>query len=156
MPIDMMRSRKSKAEEESQVYQTLSVTKEKKRAINAKYISGKAMSKADEKTLGLLSRQERVLARQGERIEDSQKGWNRVISCCAPFAFAFGGLFFVFSLFLFISLIMTQIGRLSASLCGAACGYLLDIGAWTKNPLDFVLSQAARLQAFLDLGIFGA
>jgi LMBR1 domain-containing protein 1 len=156
MPIDMMRSRKSKAEEESQVYQTLSITKEKKRAINAKYISGKSMSKADEKTLGLLSRQERVLARQGERIEDSQKGWNRIIACCAPFAFAFGGLFFLVTLFLFISLLMTQIGRLSQSLCGAVCGYLLDIGKWTKNPLDFVLSQAARLQAFLDLGIFGA
>jgi LMBR1 domain-containing protein 1 len=154
MPVDMMRSRKSKAEEESQVYQTLNVTKEKKRAINAKYISGKKMSKADEKTLTLLSRQERVLSRQGERIEDSQKGWNRVAACCAPFEFAFGGVFFLISIFLFVSLLMTQIGRLSKSLCGAACGYLLDIGEWTKNPLDFVLYQAARVQAFLDLGLF--
>ena len=41
MPIDMMRGHKSIEEEEASVYTDLNLTKEKKRNINAKYISGK-------------------------------------------------------------------------------------------------------------------
>lgn len=54
-----MRGHKSLEEEEASVYSNLNLTKEKKRNINAKYLSGKQMSKDDERKLAMLSRQER-------------------------------------------------------------------------------------------------
>jgi hypothetical protein len=59
MPVDLMRGHKSLEEEEASVYSNLNLTKEKKRNINAKYLSGKQMSKDDERKLAMLSRQER-------------------------------------------------------------------------------------------------
>jgi len=157
MPIDMMRGTKSAEEEEANIYSNLNVTREKRRAINAKYLSGKKVSKRDEKTLSLLSRQERVLARKGERIEDSQRGCSRVLAVLRPFAFVFGAIFLLFSLLLFVSLTLTQIVRLStkSSLCGAACGYVINT-PYLDNPLDYILQHLARWQAFVDVGVFAA
>ena len=104
-----------------------------------------------------LGRNRLVLARQGERIEEQQRGLARVIACLRPFTFLFGVLFFLVSLTLFVSLAWTQVMRLTSSLCehGAACGYLLNLEKeTTRNPLDFVLSELASVGAFLDIALF--
>jgi hypothetical protein len=59
LPVDMMRGRKNLDDETNTVYSSLTLTKEKKRNINAKYVSGKKMSKDDARKVSLLSRQER-------------------------------------------------------------------------------------------------
>lgn len=119
-------------------------------------MSGKKRSKRDEKTLSLLSRQERVLSRQGERIEDQQKGLARVINVLRPFSFVFGALFFIVSLLLFVSLTWTQIMRVLHTFChsGATCGYLLNLDKQIPNPLDRALSAMGGLKVFLDIVAF--
>jgi hypothetical protein len=63
----------------------------------------------------------RVLSKEGARIEDQQSGCNRCLAFFRPFAFVFGVLLFLFSLFLFISVLMTQIVKVMFDVCCCCC-----------------------------------
>jgi LMBR1 domain-containing protein 1 len=144
-PIGIIKGKKHIAEDTSDITSTLQITKEKASAIQSKYLSGqKKMSKKDSEQLDLLKRKERVLARQNLRLRGENTGWRKVWSIFKPFMFIFGILFLLFSILIWVSILLTNIDKAaySGQFCGSQCGFIL---AYPKifNPLDFVLTELA-------------
>jgi hypothetical protein len=87
-----------------------------------------------------------VLSREGERIEEQNSRCGRCLALFRPFVFVYGALLFILSLFLFVSIAMTQIDIVAhTNLCGASCGYLVNM-PYLDNPLDYVLRKMAGWQ----------
>jgi len=145
-PIGIIKGKKHITEDTSDITSNLQVTKEKSTAIQSKYLSGaKKMSKKDSEQLDLLKRKERVLSRQNARLQGEYTGWRKVWSTLKPFMFIFGILFLLFSILIWISILLTNIDKAanSGQFCGSECGFIL---AYPKifNPLDFVLTILSK------------
>jgi len=140
-PLGLLRGKRHTTEEASDIVSDLEATKEKQREINSRYLSGKKMNDRDQREVDLLKRQEKMLARRGTQLGETQKGFNRILVVCKPFTFLFGILFFLFSLFLFICIILGQIDKIKSS-CGAPCGFI-ETHPELKNPLDLALTGLA-------------
>jgi len=157
LPISLIRGRRQLGEEEADIADSLEATREKKRVIQAKYLSGNKMTQRDERTLGLLGRQERILSRQGGRLQARRQSWVRKCGIAMrPFMVVYGVLFALLSLVFVLSVAMTQLNKLipDASVCGSKCGFLLD-SPWV-NPLDGLLRLTAPyfpLDMFIYLGV---
>jgi len=140
-PISLLKGRRHIAEEASDVQGDLAETREATRALSSKYITGKKMSATDERKLDLLKRQERVLAKRSERLGSTQKGFQRIISACKPFAFVFGIVFGLVTLLIIISILLTNIDKIQNS-CGPACGFMAKYPK-VANPIDLLLWNLA-------------
>eukprot|EP01117_Protostelium_nocturnum_P002843 TRINITY_DN13763_c0_g1_i1.p1 TRINITY_DN13763_c0_g1~~TRINITY_DN13763_c0_g1_i1.p1 ORF type:complete len:531 (+),score=185.67 TRINITY_DN13763_c0_g1_i1:87-1679(+) len=147
-PIGIIRGRKHVTEDASDLQSDLESTREKQRALKSKYLGGKRISRKDESTLNLLDRKEKVLKRQGERLNNMSSGWRSVFVCLKPFFFLFGIIFFLGSLLIFLSILLTSIDKAVQSnahnLCQSttACGYVLNNPS-IFNPVDQLLLKVA-------------
>jgi len=145
-PIGIIKGKKHIAEDTSDITSNLQVTKEKASAIQSKYLSGaKKISKKDSEQLDLLKRKERILARQNTRLQGEYTGWRKVWSMMKPFMFIFGILFLLFSIIIWVSILLTNIDKAanSGTFCGSQCGFIL---AYPKvfNPLDYMLTELSK------------
>jgi LMBR1 domain-containing protein 1 len=144
LPIGLIRGKRRLGEEEADIADSLESTREKRRVIQAKYLSGNKMNARDERTLSLLGRQERILSRQGGRLQARRQSWVRKCGILMrPFMVVYGVIFALLSLVFVLSVAMTQLNKIipDASVCGSKCGFLLD-SPWV-NPLDGLLRLTA-------------
>jgi len=143
-PIGIFRGKRNYAEEVSDLQSNLDSTRDKARTIKSKY-AGKKLSRKDEDQLNLLARQERVLARRGQRLEASSSGWRKLWMACKPFMFIFGIVFILVSLLIITSITLTNVDKVThgGSLCGSKCGFLLAYPQ-LANPLDIVLTATSK------------
>jgi len=92
-----------------------------------------------------LKRKERILARQNTRLQGEYTGWRKVWSVMKPFMFIFGILFLLFSIIIWVSILLTNIDKAanSGTFCGSQCGFIL---AYPKifNPLDYMLTELSK------------
>jgi len=145
-PIGIIRGRKHIAEDASNIQNTLDTTREKANAIKSKYLSrDKKISKRDEENLELLKRKERALSKQNERLEATGRGWRAIWMLIKPFAFLFGILFYLVSLLIIVSILLTNIDKAvnAGDWCGAQCGFVI---AYPKifNPFDSLLTLLSK------------
>jgi len=96
--------------------------------------------------LNLLDRKEKVLSRQGERL--NKKAWYRTCySVMKPFLFVFGFVFLLVSILIWVSILLTTIDKTvhQHDLCtsSTACGFVLA-NPQIFNPVDVVLTKAAQ------------
>jgi len=145
LPIGLIKGRKHLTEEVSSVKSGIDAARSESNTIKSKYLGGKQMSKRDEEKLDLLSRKERVLSRQGQRLESSNTGWRKVWSAMKPFFFIFGIIFLLFSLFVVLSVILTDIDKAvhSTNFCGSSCGFVLAYPT-IFNPVDSLLTLLSK------------
>eukprot|EP01086_Lenisia_limosa_P002970 TRINITY_DN17115_c0_g1_i1.p1 TRINITY_DN17115_c0_g1~~TRINITY_DN17115_c0_g1_i1.p1 ORF type:complete len:516 (-),score=109.28 TRINITY_DN17115_c0_g1_i1:56-1603(-) len=135
-PIGLIRGKQSSNEESEDMRSQLNVAREQKRAVEAKYVGGKKMSKKDRKKLDTLKRQERLLSNKQRRFDESQNSvFNKILKALAPFRILFGILLTLLTVLIFISLVITTVDKQTNSLCGAKCGYVIDEPSY-YNPLD--------------------
>jgi len=126
--------------------QIYKLQEKKASAIQSKYLSGaKKISKKDSENLDLLKRKERILARQNVRLQGENTGWRKIWACMKPFMFIFGLLFMIFSILIWVSILLTSIDKAANAnlFCGSQCGFIL---AYPKifNPLDYVLTALSK------------
>lgn len=76
-----------------------------------------------------------VLAKRSERLGATQKGFQKVISACKPFAFVFGIFFILVTLLIFVSVLLTDIDKIQNS-CGAPCGFIAKYVAHLRCVLS--------------------
>jgi len=140
-PIGIIKGRKHIAEEINAIQTNIEITRDKAKSIKSRYLgTNKTMSKKDSEQLELLKRQEKVLARQGSRL-DSDSACGKVMACFKPFFFIFGIVFILVSLLIILSILLTSIdkGVNSTNFCGSSCGFVL---AYPEifNPIDTLLT----------------
>lgn len=152
-PIGLLKGKRHVAEESSDIQSDLEATREKKRALSSKYMTGKKMNDRDEKQLDLLSRQEKILASRSSRIDDSQKGFAKVLHVCKPFVFVFGIFLTLVTLLIIVSILLTQIDKIANS-CGVKCGFFASYPK-IPNPIDLLLWHLAPYFP-LDFIVFGS
>jgi len=145
-PIGIIKGKRHIAEDTSDITSNLQNAREKANVIQSKYLSGaKKISKKDSEQLDLLKRKERILARQNIRLQGENTGWRRVWAALKPFMFIFGILFLLFSILIWVSILLTNIDKAanSGKFCGSQCGFIL---AYPKifNPLDYVLTELSK------------
>ncbi|KAH3731557.1 serine/threonine protein kinase [Pelomyxa schiedti] len=107
------------------------------RAIHAKYLGGRTMSVEDEERLKLLKRQEEIMQNETWKIKHSSRCWS-FIRLLNRYSFVFGIFFFLVSVLIMVSIIISQINSILYSPCGIGCGFMLshpDI----PNPVDGLL-----------------
>jgi len=145
-PIGIIKGKKHIAEDTSDINSNLQVTREKASAIQSKYLSGtKKINKKDTEQLDLLKRKERVLARQNVRLQGENTGWRKIWSALKPFMFIFGLLFLLFSILIWVSILLTNIDKAAnaGKFCGSQCGFILA-NPKIFNPVDFVLTELSK------------
>jgi len=145
-PIGIIRGRKHVTEDANDLQSDLESTREKKRKLKSKYLGGKRISRKDESTLNLLDRKEKVLSRQGQRLEASSC-WRTCYTVSKPFLFIFGIVFLLVSIVIWVSILLTTIDKTvnQHQICesSAACGFVLS-NREIFNPVDVVLTKAAK------------
>jgi LMBR1 domain-containing protein 1 len=144
LPIRMIRGRKHIGEESQSVNDRLRDAREQKRLINSKYAGGRAdrnsMSRRDRSKYDKVEREERILSRHSNRLGAMNKGWRKVLMACKPFMFIFGIAFVLFSLFLVVSMGITNFVKVTQKgWCQGKCGFLLAYPQF-YNPLDALLT----------------
>jgi LMBR1 domain-containing protein 1 len=152
-PIGLLKGKRHLAEEASDIQSDLEATREQKRAISSRYMTGKRMSARDEKQLDLLKRQERILASRSARIDQSHKGCGKILHACKPFVFIFGILLTLVTLLIVVSVVITLIDKIANS-CGVKCGFFANYPK-IPNPIDLLLSNLAIVFP-LDYVAFGS
>jgi len=79
-----------------------------------------------------------MLEHRKEKLETTRKGCQNLWRLLKPFKFILGAFFFLVSVLIIVSFILTNIDRIVNSPCGAKCGYILnDPKKW--NPIDSLL-----------------
>jgi len=155
-PIGIIRGRKGVTEDASDLQSDLESTREKKRKLKSKYLGGKRISRKDESTLNLLDRKEKVLSRQGQRL-NNKSCWRTCYTIMKPFLFLFGIVFLLVSILIWVSILLTTIDKTvnQHQICesSAACGFVLS-NREIFNPVDVVLTKAAKFFP-LDYVIIG-
>lgn len=162
MPVAMIAGSIHLDKENADVTESLLTTKERARAIQSKYISGRKMTKKDQKALEMLRRSERQLTRRSKRITATRSTcWARTARFLRPLQVVFGVFFLLVSLFVVISLLLGGVDRLQHSICGYECGFvlasprianpfdLLMVKLSTVFPIDYILVTALFLYFFL-------
>jgi len=82
----LIRGKKDMTREEEETLDDLEVTQEKRRAIQAKYIGGRKISRKDQRELEQLERKERLLSKRSNVIEHSKNSWyNKCVQYTRPF-----------------------------------------------------------------------
>jgi len=146
LPIGFIRGRKHAVEESSEIINNLDKTRGETTSIKSKYLAGnKKISKKDEARVSLLKRKERALSRQHERLQGTQTCFRHVWTIMKPFMFIFGFFFFLVSLLIVISIVLTNADKAinATHFCGSQCGFVL---AYPKifNPVDSLLTILSK------------
>ncbi|KNC53074.1 uncharacterized protein AMSG_09373 [Thecamonas trahens ATCC 50062] len=157
MPVAMIAGSIHLESESRDVTESLLTTKEKARAIQAKYISGRRISKKDQKALDMLRRSEKQLTRRSARIQATRNTcWAKMTRFLRPLQILFGIVFLLLTLFLTISLIIGGVDRLKHSVCGYNCGWVLS-RPQISNPFDMLMVKLATvfpLDYVILLGVY--
>jgi LMBR1 domain-containing protein 1 len=117
MPIKMIRSRgKASKDDRDTAAGELDASREQQDAIRSKYKNRKKkakMTSRDRSKLLDFEERDRVVNRALTRVNEDEQGLcPKVTMCCKPFSFIFGIIFFLFSLFMAVSLLMTLADKL--------------------------------------------
>jgi len=155
-PISIIKGRKHMGEDVSDVQTQMEKIRSEQQQIESKYLGGKKMSKTDEAKLRALERRETALSRQGERLQQTQSGWRHVVAILRPFFFIFGIVFFLLTLLIMVSVVLTNVDKAmnSDNLCGSSCGFVLAYPQ-IMNPLDSLLTLLSKYFP-IDYIVFGA
>eukprot|EP00003_Mantamonas_plastica_P025395 TRINITY_DN497_c1_g2_i1.p1 TRINITY_DN497_c1_g2~~TRINITY_DN497_c1_g2_i1.p1 ORF type:complete len:434 (+),score=132.02 TRINITY_DN497_c1_g2_i1:518-1819(+) len=137
MPIRLIKGKLSASSEQKNIDSDLNNQREKIRKLESKYaITGKKMSRREQKELESMKRQERLLSHRTQALESRTTGWHRVLEVLQPFYYLFGILFMLFTILIMVSFLLGLIDKAALS-CGSACGFITVHP--TFNPFDKML-----------------
>lgn len=153
LPIGLMAKKKKDSGEFSEAQVRLDETRKKKKALASRYASGAKMSKQDKQKMALLGDEEKVYEQHTNRLlHETTGGWAAFTKIVGPVAIALGVVFIIISLFIVVSLLMTQIEKIMYPYCGASCGYFFTL-PHENNPIDSLLIISSKVNKNILLGL---
>ncbi|ORX62224.1 hypothetical protein DM01DRAFT_345981 [Hesseltinella vesiculosa] len=146
LPIAMIKGKRGLEEEEEDVNDQLVVIREHQRILQSKYSgTNKVMTTHDYRSMENLEDQERILLRRRQSIEEDQRGlWKRISRFFRPLEAAIGTLGLILSLVIVFSMFLTIVDKVSSSLCGSQCGYIITHPK-LFNPVNFIFVNLSKL-----------
>lgn len=137
MPMSLIKGTKSAKTERSDVQNRRSKIHERSRAIREKY-TRRGLSSHNRDQVESMDEEERLLQREERHLEAKEKSvLQKCLLVLRPFEVVFGVLFFLVTLLVFVSLLLTNIDKAIHSL-GYKSGYALSQRN-LPNPVDIIL-----------------
>lgn len=133
--------------------------REQERALTARYAGGQRMGRADRRALAALRTERRVHEKRAARVAHSSGGLSsmcggRLEPWVRPLRVAAGVVLLALGAFVVASAVVAQLDAQQHSVCGAACGYLVERPRW-RSPVDALLARLAPLFP-LDAAVLAA
>lgn len=167
LPLDMIRSRFKKHDRDDVESQLTNIRERqdaiRRRAQNRKKgrSGGSSMSTADRRNLERLQHEERVMSQATRRADKMQNSFCAKISIIfRPFEFLFGIVFFIFSIFLVVSLALTsgdKLLQITQQKLDWKTGYS-EAAPKVPNPIDLAMNTFQKAfpvdYVLLTLGIY--
>ncbi|KAL1932435.1 hypothetical protein VTP01DRAFT_8113 [Rhizomucor pusillus] len=146
LPFNMIKGRRKIEAENEDVDTRLAVVRERQRAIQSKYAgSNKLLTERDQRNLENLEDEERILQRRLRTIqEDRASIWQRIITILRPFEVLFGILLLVLTLVVAASIFLTIIDKITFSVCGSKCGYIISHPD-LFNPINCIFVNLSKV-----------
>ncbi|KAI8060859.1 hypothetical protein BC940DRAFT_311265 [Gongronella butleri] len=145
LPINMIKGKRKLDEEEEDVSSQLAVVRERQHMLQAKYAgNNKVMSTRDYRAIENLEDEERILLRRQQNIQEDQHSlWKRVTRFFRPLEAILGVLTLILTLVIVFSMFLTIVDKVSSSLCGKQCGYIITHPK-IFNPINFIFVNLAK------------
>eukprot|EP01091_Cochliopodium_minus_P010736 TRINITY_DN2916_c0_g1_i1.p1 TRINITY_DN2916_c0_g1~~TRINITY_DN2916_c0_g1_i1.p1 ORF type:complete len:445 (-),score=91.87 TRINITY_DN2916_c0_g1_i1:43-1377(-) len=137
-PFSFLKRGKRLEEEKEELHSEIVVSREKKNLLKQKYLSGR-MSRRDERNYSDLEMKEKNLVRRHTRVDKVNTCYDKFSMCLRPCSIIFGILFFLISLVIITSFVLTNINKISNSVSH----YVLKYPS-IFNPVDTILTFFSR------------
>ncbi|ORY92301.1 LMBR1-like membrane protein-domain-containing protein [Syncephalastrum racemosum] len=146
LPFNMIKGRRRIDAENDDVDNRLAVTRERQRAIQAKYAGSNAtLSGRDQRELENLEDEERILTRRLRTIqEDRGSAWQRITKILRPFEVIIGIILLALTFVVVVSIFLTIVDKITYSVCGHKCGYIISHPD-LFNPVNFIFVNLSRV-----------
>ncbi|CDS05322.1 hypothetical protein LRAMOSA07851 [Lichtheimia ramosa] len=146
LPFNMIKGRRRIEAETEDVDNSLAVNRERQREIQAHYAgTNKPISGRDQRELDNLDDEERILTRRMRTIQEDQASiFHRILRALRPFEVIIGLLLLLLTLVLVASIFLTIVDKITYSVCGNKCGYIISHPD-LFNPINFILVELAKV-----------
>ncbi|KAJ8661173.1 hypothetical protein O0I10_002921 [Lichtheimia ornata] len=146
LPFNLIKGRRRIEAETEDVDNSLAVNRERQREIQAHYAgTNKPISSRDQRELDNLDDEERILTRRMRTIQEDQASiFHRILRALRPFEVIIGLLLLVLTLVLVASIFLTIVDKITYSVCGNKCGYIISHPD-LFNPINFILVELAKV-----------
>ncbi|GAA5799333.1 hypothetical protein HPULCUR_004747 [Helicostylum pulchrum] len=141
-------SSKSKIDAEyDEIHHRLALVRERQQLIESKYSGSDELplDAHDYRTLENLNDEERILVRRLNGIEQDKANFlQRLVKLCKPFKVLIGVILIICTMLVMVSILMTSVDKLSFSVCGRKCGYIIS-QTRLFNPVNLIFVQLQKL-----------
>eukprot|EP01017_Pseudomicrothorax_dubius_P009133 TRINITY_DN13058_c0_g1_i1.p1 TRINITY_DN13058_c0_g1~~TRINITY_DN13058_c0_g1_i1.p1 ORF type:complete len:508 (-),score=114.09 TRINITY_DN13058_c0_g1_i1:835-2358(-) len=146
LPFYLLKGSKSLKDTKDELVNDLAKIRGKYRAIQEKYLrSHSKISKADQRSLNNLKKQEKMLNARQEKIGQIEIGsLQKVFKVLEPFRILLGLVCLGFSAIILFSLAMTTVDKFVNSKCGLSCGFIIERPQFL-NPTDALLVYSSKI-----------
>ncbi|KAL0138700.1 hypothetical protein V8B55DRAFT_1517051 [Mucor lusitanicus] len=140
IPFNLIKGKRRIDAENDEINHRLVLVREQQRLIEHKYAgSDQALSAHDYRTLENLNDEERILVRRLGGIEEDKGSFLQ-----KPFQVLIGLIILVFVVLMAVSMFMTIIDKVTWSVCGRKCGYIISHPK-LFNPINFIFVHLQKL-----------
>jgi LMBR1 domain-containing protein 1 len=146
IPFNLIKGKRRIDAENDDINHRLVLVREQQRLIEHKYAgSDQALSAHDYRTLENLNDEERILVRRLNGIQQDKANFlQKVLKVLRPFQVLIGLIILVFVILMAISMFMTIIDKVTWSVCGRKCGYIISHPK-LFNPINFIFVHLQKL-----------
>lgn len=146
LPFHLIKSPTRIDAEDEEIHRKLTIVRERQRLIETKYAgSNEALEAHDYRTLENLNDEERILVRRLNGIEQDKHTFiQRAIKVLRPFKVLIGLILLTCTILIVFSLFMTIIDKITFSVCGRKCGYIISQSRLV-NPVNFIFVHLQKL-----------
>ncbi|KAL9548159.1 hypothetical protein PS6_006757 [Mucor atramentarius] len=146
IPFNLIKGKRRIDAEHDEINHRLVLVREQQRLIEHKYAgSDQALSAHDYRTLENLNDEERILVRRLGGIEEDKGNFlQKVLKVLRPFQVLIGLILLAFVVLMAVSMFMTIIDKVTWSVCGRKCGYIISHPK-LFNPINFIFVHLQKL-----------
>ncbi|KAI8088321.1 putative lysosomal cobalamin transporter [Thamnidium elegans] len=146
LPFNLIKGKSKIDAEYDEIHHRLALVRERQQLIENKYSgSDEALNAHDYRTLENLNDEERILVRRLNGIEqDKTNFFQRFIKLFKPFKVLIGLILIICTILMMVSIFMTIVDKLSFSVCGRKCGYIIS-QTRLFNPVNLIFVQLQKL-----------
>ncbi|RUS20558.1 hypothetical protein BC938DRAFT_475543 [Jimgerdemannia flammicorona] len=138
LPFSLLKGRRRLDADDADLSVRIAICREKQRAITGKYAHSPTAITNMNRELQRLEREERILTRQQQAIDEGRRSlWQKVLKFLRPLEYFGGVILLLFSLVVIGSIFLTSIDKITNSICGRHCGYILS-NPGIFNPINFI------------------
>ncbi|KAI9031816.1 hypothetical protein CLU79DRAFT_808706 [Phycomyces nitens] len=145
LPMTLIKGRRRIESENEDVDNRLVVIRERIRALGAKFSGTRKIPVHEQREIENLNDEESILSRRLRTIqEDRNSRWHMLVKMMRPIEMLTGLVLLGMSLVIVVSIFLTIVDKISNSVCGSKCGYIIN-HPQLFNPVNYIFVALAKM-----------